>query len=225
MQLHSLLLSQDVEVARILRPALEKLSIEMEICEGPEMARDMICCEHFDAVMVDCDALPDGGELIRALRKGRSNCNSVAFALIRGEMSTQAAFEWGASFVLHKPLSAANVARSFHAALGLMVRERRRYFRHPVEMLVTIQPSNGKERVATAVNLSEGGMALSCDESLPAGSLKLEFFLPGTQTMITAHGELAWAAANQGGIRFQWAPRHCREALDKWLSQQLGILD
>lgn len=224
MQLQSLVLSQDAEVARVLGPALEKLSIEIEVCTTMETGHEILSCEHFDAIVVDC-AGADGAELIRTLRKGRSNQNSVTFALVEGDVSTQAAFEWGASFVLQKPLSQLSVTRSFHAALGLMIRERRRYFRQPVEMLVTIQPANGRERVATAMNLSEGGLAFSCDEPLPSGKLKVEFFLPGTRTTLTAHGEVAWAAGNQGGIRFHWVPRQSKEILEKWLNQQLGILD
>ncbi len=225
MQLQSLLLSQDADLARVLTQALEKLSIEIEVCGAVALGREIISTEHFDAIMVDCDDTPDGEELIRTLRKGRSNQNSVTFALIGDQTSTQAAFEWGASFVLRKPLSPLSVTRSFHAALGLMIRERRRYFRYPVEILVTIQPANGQEHMATAINLSEGGMALSCDEPLPSGNLKVEFFLPGTETTVTAHGEVAWSAGNQGGIRFQWVPRHSREALAKWLGRKLGITD
>jgi DNA-binding response OmpR family regulator len=225
MQLQSLLLSRDTEVARVLRPALEKLSIEMEVCSASDMGQEILSYEHFDAIVVDCEGWPDGEGVIRGLRKGRSNANSVMFALIRGETSTQTAFEWGASFVLQKPLSPLSVTRSFHAALGLMIRERRRYFRHPVEMLITLQTENGKEQVATAINLSEGGMAVSCDEPPPAGKLKLEFFLPGTQTPVTAQGELAWVAGNQGGIRFHWLAHHSRDALQKWLGQQMGVLD
>ena len=44
----------------------------------------------------------------------------------------------GANFVLQKPISALNASRCFHAALNFMVKERRRYFRQPVKMLVKV---------------------------------------------------------------------------------------
>jgi hypothetical protein len=55
----------------------------------------------------------------------------------------------GANFALQKPLSAVNTMRCFSAAINFMFRERRRYFRQPVEMPVTLVFGH-KEFKATA---------------------------------------------------------------------------
>src|SRR5207249_6126150 len=52
MPLESLLVSRDPQVIRVLRPALEKLAIEVEICRGADSGSEILSCEKFDAVIV-----------------------------------------------------------------------------------------------------------------------------------------------------------------------------
>ena len=139
MTLESLLLSRDSEVLRILRPTLEKLSIDVEVCQEAKKATEILISEKFDAVIVDCDDLQGGLEVLQGLRATPSNRNSVTFALLNGKKTTtQEAFGMGVNFVLQKPISTLNASRCFHAALNFMVRERRRYYRQPVKMQVRV---------------------------------------------------------------------------------------
>ena len=57
MPLESLLLSRDPEVIRVLQPALEKLSIDVEVCRGVSSGQEILRTEKFDAIIVDCDDL------------------------------------------------------------------------------------------------------------------------------------------------------------------------
>src|SRR5579871_4045801 len=160
MTLDSFLLSQDPELVRIIRPTLEKLAIDVEICHEARAAADILISEKFDAVIVDCDDLKGGLGILQGLRSTPSNKNSVTFAILNGRRTTtQEAFGMGANFVLQKPISSLNASRCFHAALNFMVKERRRYFRHPVKMQVKIV-LEGKVLKATSTNVSEGGIAL-----------------------------------------------------------------
>src|SRR5579871_4766360 len=68
MTLDSLLLSQDPELVRIIRPTLEKLSIDVEVCHEARKAADILISEKFDAVIVDCDDLRGGLEVLQGLR-------------------------------------------------------------------------------------------------------------------------------------------------------------
>src|SRR5580698_7004666 len=128
MTLESLLLSRDIEVVRILRPTLEKLSIQVEICHEAKHAREILDAGKFDAVIVDCDDIQGGIELLQGVRGSASNQNAVTFAVLNGKRTTtQQAFGMGVNFVLQKPISGLNASRCFHAALSFMERERRRY--------------------------------------------------------------------------------------------------
>jgi CheY-like chemotaxis protein len=223
MGLESLLLSRDPEVIRVLRPTLEKLSIDVEVCRGARSGSEILSSEKFDAVIVDCDDLQGGLEVLEKLRRGTSNRNSVAFAILNGNTTTHKAFELGANFVLQKPISALNAMRCFGAALGFMARERRRYFRHPVEIPVTVAFGQGHELKATTTNLSEGGMAIRFRGTPPKGAAsKVVFTLPGAQGTMEPKADFAWMdGAGRAGIRFVEMPQTSREYLDNWLADQL----
>jgi len=61
-------LSRDAEVLRVLRPTLEKLSIDVEVCQEARTATEILIAEKFDAVIVDCDDLLGGLEVLQGLR-------------------------------------------------------------------------------------------------------------------------------------------------------------
>src|SRR5246127_2786969 len=160
MTLESLLLSQDEELVRVLRPTLEQMSIDVELCHEARTGADILISDKFDAVIVDCDDLNGGLAVLQGLRNTPSNKNSVAFAILNGKKTTtQQAFGMGANFVLQKPISALNASRCFHAAINFMLKERRRYFRQPVRMQVKLSLDD-KSTMATSTNISEGGIAL-----------------------------------------------------------------
>jgi CheY-like chemotaxis protein len=223
MTLESLLLSQDPELVRVVRPTLEKLSIDVEICHEARAAADLLVSQKFDAVIVDCDDLKGGLEVLQGLRSTPSNKNSVTFAILNGKQTTtQDAFGMGANFVLQKPISGLNAARCFHAALNFMVRERRRYFRHPVKILVQILLGDKIVR-ATTTNISESGIALMLREALPKGaSPRLQFILPGTDRKMSLEAEVVWAdVKGRVGLRFHNVAEDCQAFLEKWLDERL----
>jgi DNA-binding response OmpR family regulator len=223
MTLESLLLSRDGEVLRVLRPTLEKLSIEVEVCQEAKKASEILISEKFDAVIVDCDDLQGGLEVLQGLRATPSNKNSVAFAVLNGKKTTtHEAFGMGVNFVLQKPISSLNASRCFHAALNFMVRERRRYYRQPVKMLVKVVLGE-KELKATSTNISEGGMALILHQALPKNATpRLQFTLPETKLAFDLETEVAWAdIQGRVGLRFLNVPQSSQDLLEKWLNDQM----
>src|SRR2546423_928251 len=204
MTLESLLISQDAALLGVLRPTLEKLAVSVEVCSAIQTGSEMLRKRKFDAVIVDCDDLQGGVELLISLRTTQSNASSVAFAVLNGATTTQEAFKIGANFVLQKPLTPLNATRCFNAALNFMVRERRRYFRHPVEMAVRIDLPDGAELNTTTTDISEGGMAIRVANKLPKDVVaNLSFMLPGSNTSFELCGNVAWAdGSGNAGIRF-----------------------
>lgn len=226
MTLESLLLSQDADVIRIVRPTLEKLSIEVEICQEAKAAGEILISEKFDAVIVDCDDLRGGRELLECLRNTPSNRTCVAFAVLNGKKTTtQEAFGMGVNFVLQKPISTLNAARCFNAALSFMERERRRYFRHAVKMLVKVVLGE-KEIKATSTNISEGGIALMLHQALPKSATpRVQFTLPDSSLALDLETEVAWAnMKGHVGLRFHNVPQRFQDLLDRWMNEQSGTV-
>jgi DNA-binding response OmpR family regulator len=220
--LESLLLSRDAEVFRVLRATLEKLSIEIEVCQEAKKASDILISQKFDAVIVDCDDMPGGVGVLEGLRATPSNKNSVTFAIVNERTSTQEAFGMGVNFVLHKPLSVLNTSRCFNAALSFMLRERRRYFRHPVKMPVCLV-LDGKEIKGESTNISEGGIALLLHQALPKNATpRLQFTLPASGPALDVDTEVAWAdLKGYVGLRFLNLPASSQELLEGWLTTQM----
>jgi|SRR5579859_5233060 len=223
MNLESLLLSQDPELVRVIRPALESLSIDVEVCHESRAGADILISDKFDAVIVDCDDLSGGLAVLQGLRNTPSNKSSVAFAILNGKRTTtQEAFGMGANFVLQKPISALNASRCFHAALNFMLKERRRYFRHAVKIQVKVM-LDAKALNGTSTNISEGGMALMLREALPKGATPhLKFTLPQSDIQVEVEAEVAWAdTKGLAGFRFQNVPRQLQQQLEQWLDERI----
>jgi CheY-like chemotaxis protein len=222
MQLESLLLSRDPEVIRVVQPALEKLSIDVEVCRGVNSGQEILRTERFDAIIIDCDDLKGALGVLEGLRKSVSNRNSATFAIVNGSTTTQQAFKMGANFVLQKPISALNAKRCFSAAVNFMMRERRRYFRHPVEMPATLSFGEGQKMKFTVTNLSEGGMAIFFRGPLPKGRVStVSFNLPGAASALEPKVQVAWMdESGHAGLRFIDVSKESRAQLDAWLAGQ-----
>ena len=223
MNLDALLISQDTALFGVLRSALEKISVNVHVSPELRRSKDLLAKRKFDAVIIDCDDLQNGVDLLRTLRQTQSNAKSVAFAVVNGKTTTQEAFESGANFVLQKPLTPVHAARCFNAALNFMVRERRRYFRQPVDMPLRISLPPNQEVTATATNLSEGGMAIRILGKLPKeAQAQFRFTLPGANISLELKGQIAWAdGTGHVGIRFIEVPQSSQYQLEKWLTDRM----
>jgi DNA-binding response OmpR family regulator len=223
MNLESLLISRDPALLEVLRPALNKISVNLETCAEIRRGTDLLTRRKFDAVIVDCDDLEHGFDLLKNLRTTQSNSKSVSFAVVNGKTTTQEAFKSGANFVLQKPLTLLHASRCFNAAINFMVRERRRYFRHPVDMPLRISAPPNQELTATATNLSEGGMAIRLLGKLPKDTrAQVRFTLPAVNTSLDLKCEVAWTdEAGNAGLRFIEVPQSAQYQLEKWLTDRL----
>ena len=223
MNLESLLISEDAGLLSVLRPTLEKISVDIQVCAGSQPRSELLRKRKFDAVIIDCDDLQNGVDLLKSLRQTESNAKSVAFAVLNGKTTTQQAFQFGANFVLQKPLTPLHAGRCFNAALNFMVRERCRYFRHPVELPLRLFLPLDQELSATSTNISEGGMAIRTVSKLPKDTqARFRFTLPGITTPMELKGQVAWAdGTGHAGIRFVDVPQSAQYQLEKWLNDRL----
>jgi DNA-binding response OmpR family regulator len=224
MNLESILISKDAALIGVLRPTLENISVNVQICAEISDSSESLAKRKFDAVIIDCDDLQGGTGVLRDLRQTQSNSKSVAFAVLNGKTTTQEAFKLGANFVLQKPLTPRHATRCFHAALDFMIRERRRYFRYPVEIPLRVTASGSVEFTATSTNLSESGLALRAAHKLGKDTeVMVRFTLPEASTSLELQGRVAWAdSTGRAGIQFVDVPQSSRYHLDKWLTERMA---
>ena len=160
--------------------ALRELSISHDICRDAADAVRFLNRRKFDAVVVDlqlgqqCELILDG------LNRSLSNRTAVTFAISSSDVDATAAFHKRTAFVFGRPLSPQSIRNTLQPAYGLILRERRRYFRCSISSPVTILRRNMPEIRCRGVNISEGGMALSTIVPLSLGEeVQIQFILPG----------------------------------------------
>ena len=218
MDLRSLLLSRDEDPVRVLSRLLADLGIGMEHCVDASAALELLARRKYDGVFADCNV--DGaGELLKNMRLSRANKRSISFAILAQEMSVRSAFQMGANFVFYKPLTSARAKRSLKAAHGLMMRERRRHFRHPMDARVMLRFENAREQQASIMDLSTGGMALKAPEPLAMmNRVQLRFTLPGSGRPIEAAAEVAWVDSHgRAGVHFVEVAGDGQARVEEWL--------
>src|SRR5437868_3895022 len=82
MAIDALILSRDPDVINVFRNVMEDAGIHIDesVAVGDSLQR--LAQHRYDAVVVDCDGVPDGSDVIEALRKGKSNKTAITFALV-----------------------------------------------------------------------------------------------------------------------------------------------
>ncbi len=217
----ALVLSHDAEVLRTVGRVLSDLGMRVELCTTAERASEWVERRKFDVTVVDVDGTPGGAAVLHEIRQSPSNRDTAVFAILGGITSPQRAFQMGANLSLQKPLSMDRAVRSFRAANVLIAGERRRYYRHPVEMPVVVTVGT-TEIQAKATTVSEGGMAIQVRHKLEAGStLQVRFKLPGSKMSITSNAVVAWAdTEGRVGLRFEDLPASAHEEFARWAAER-----
>jgi CheY-like chemotaxis protein len=224
--MQALVLCRDEAICRWLARALFDMGIAPRFVEEAEVALEALSSNRFDLVVVDCDDAEGGFALLQMVRRATSNKTATVLALVNQQTQMQAAFQIGATLALQKPFSASLLGMILRASQGNILRERRRSFRYPVEIPVSLSVDRGPELRATVINLSEDGMAIQAQCPLPVDQpVRVRFDLPTTRILVEAEGTIAWSDRNgRVGIRFLNIQHFVRGLLEKWLRGQFEQL-
>jgi CheY-like chemotaxis protein len=227
MVLKSLLLCREPDTLRVFRRALEDLDIEVEAALAATATLDLLETNKFDAIIVDCDDVAGGADVLTAIQESPSNKRAIVIAVINGTTTMRAAFERGAHFALDKPITVERALRALRAAHGFMVTEQRRYFRHAVEAKGYLSFGKIKDMPCQVTNISSGGMAVTVGEPItPNWTVDVRFQRPGSSETLEVKGEFAWADDKGGaGIRFISVPMETKRWLGKWMDEQVARED
>src|SRR5580658_2891751 len=204
-QLDGLLFTSDAQVLCVMKQILESFAIKTEVCREVNPALDAVTHRRLDAVIVDWDGVSDPTRIVRATRKSSPNSNSTIVALVSGQAETHALLV-GANFMIHKPTDIDHARRCMRAAYGTMLQNRRRAARVPVDITVVARVAEVGEIQARINDLSIGGLALQCGQSLPVNREVLtQFSLPGGSGVIHATGRIVNANdSGRAGVRFSF---------------------
>jgi CheY-like chemotaxis protein len=206
---------------------LDDLGIAVEVAATATSAMELLDTRKFDAIIVDCDDVACGAEVLTDIQQSPSNKRAMVLALINGATTMRAAFEMGAHFALDKPINLERAVRVLRAAHGFMVTEHRRYFRQPVDAQGYLSFGVVRQLPGRITNISEGGMAVDLQEQIsPSWVVEVHFELPGVPETLEVKGEFAWSdGQGHAGIRFIHVPIESRKSLSKWLAERMAAAD
>jgi hypothetical protein len=225
-RLNGLLFSNDTQVLSVMNPILGQFAIETEVCSELGSALDVVTHRRLDAVVVDWEDFYDPTRIVRAARKSSPNSNSTIVALVNAGSETHALLV-GANFMIHKPANIDHAGRCMRAAYGTMLQNRRRAARVLVDIPVTARIAEVGAIEARISDLSVGGLALQCKQSLQTDhDVLANFLLPGSSGLIHVSGRVVNANdKGRAGIRFSFVPEEDLASLENWLAVELAKLE
>jgi hypothetical protein len=217
----ALLVSADSATILQVSQSLDGFSISSEVCKDVPTAVRLLDRQKFDTVIVDLMVGKDAAMVFDAVHLSPSNQTVVTF-VITGSDAERTAFRKSAQFIFERPLSAESINNVLRPAYGLILRERRRYFRCPLTSRVRILRVGEEEVLCDAANVSEGGMALVTSAAIERGeSVDIYFSLPEHATQFVAQSTICWKRLGRLGIRFVSLSRAHKSELQEWLARRL----
>ncbi len=219
----TLVVSKDAATIQQLKEGLQQFAIAAEVSSEITAAFQLLNRRHFEAVIVDMQIGERAGELLAQVRSSASSQTAATFAITAGGTETGLAFGAGSHFVLERPLSTESVHNNLKVAYGMIMRERRRYFRCPVVIPVSLRGHQGGELHCKTLNISESGMAVTAPVALkPDSKVLVAFSLPDETTKFASDANVCWSdgSGRMGLQLLTLASRH-KEQLQAWLARRL----
>jgi DNA-binding LytR/AlgR family response regulator len=218
----ALLVSADPVTIQQFSLVLQELSIASEVCQEAVGAVRLLNGRKFDAVFIDLQLGKQCGLILDEVTRPSSNRTAVTFAISGPDADATAVFRKKTGFVFERPLSVQLIRSTLKAAYGLILRERRRYFRFPISIPVSIPRPSMPKVLCHSVNISEGGMAMSTRVPLSAGEdVQVQFTLQDHKVPFLAASTICWLKTDQIGVRFVSLPQDRKSELQDWLSRKL----
>ena len=203
---------------------LKAYGISLQVCRDAASCLRSVARNRFEVVFVDFSLGDEAEVAVEHVRSSASSKSAVVIAVTQNTVTAKRSFAAGATFEIQEPVLSVNLKRLLRAAYGMILRERRRYFRCNVS--AAIRGSRGGAEPpwqGTLVNISESGLCLVAPVRLATGDpLNIEMTLPASDTRMAAQCEVLWAdASSRVGLRFVKVDPSAKSDLGLWLTDRL----
>lgn len=219
----ALVLCLDAGTINLLGEVLQAMGVAMDTCVDAQAAIRRLGRERLDALFVDWSSADGAREVLNFVRNSPVSRTIVVFAITPTHAEAEDAFHRGAHFVLDFPVTKPRLISALRAAYGLMLRERRRYFRYPASFRVFVAGAASAEVETLTLDISERGMAIVPPEGVTTGAeLGLRFQLPGNAEWLRVKAQICWVdARKRAGLQFTAIPKIVLEHLQEWIARRL----
>lgn len=219
-EFQAVVVGSDRAVVDSVFPCLKELGIAPSVHSHTASALQTLTRQKIDALIVDREADPELS-LLRRIRTSPSSSAAVAFAIVPERNGLPKASSL-ADFIMDKPLAPLSMNRAVRAAFGIMVHERKRYFRHSVKLPIHVTDATYRRFFGQTMNISETGAAIECAAQLKARDrVQLEFEVPGADEKVICKAHVIWAAGqSKAGVAFTHMKSADRRCLATWIGEE-----
>lgn len=219
-----LLLAQDSYLQHLVSEASSSHRIVIEKCSDPASFARLVAHCKFDIVFVDF-GLSQARISIEAIRSSPSNKHAVIVAITSSSQEAKRAFASSVTLILQEPLSPLLAEKAMNAGYGLILRERRRYFRCSVDASLTLFLTARSQSECQLVNISESGACILAPHRLSSGDhVTVQTQLPNAPMLLRVECEVLWSdPENRAGLRFVQIPKASKSGLHEWLNTQMDV--
>jgi len=219
----ALIVSEDAVATRQIAEAMQELALSVEVCNKVSDAMDRVNHSKLEVAVIDFSLGDQATLFLEQLRGSASNRTAVAFAITGSSVETAYALKAGSSFALERPLTFESLRHTLQAAYGMIVRERRRYFRYPISVPAAASKKGELEIFGETVNVSERGVAFSGSTPLiPGAEVTMQFTLTNPQLAVSAECKVCWTNdKGQSGLLFLFLTSNLSSDLQAWLARRL----
>ena len=221
-EMKALLLTRDDAMVAVLSGLFHEIGVTVQRYMQETEAARALETGRFEALVLDFDNISNTRDVIERLRDSASTKNALVFAVASDGAARQRALEQGANFAFDRPFNKARVKEVLHTAYGLMLRDRRRYFRHPASLPVRLKRMTGAELHCASINISRNGMALKVPSALDLGEkVEIAFSLPDSEPLVGGQGTVVWDDKHgKAGLSFECTTLEVQNRLVTWLDAQ-----
>jgi hypothetical protein len=176
----------------------------------------------FDCIFLDFDERQKASAAIERIRRDKINRYAIIFALSHTEAGGQEPAA-GVSYVVSRSADFhTELKSSFLTARSLILGEKRRYQRHPVDLKASCACGD-RITQTRIIDLSERGACLEFTFPMLIPMLELSFALPGIEGKIQAEVKVVWREERKAGVQFVGISETCKTALRDWLSNRVAF--
>ncbi|HWZ44831.1 MAG TPA: PilZ domain-containing protein [Candidatus Saccharimonadales bacterium] len=218
-----LVVSNDYPALKVIVSACQGLGARPASLSSITGAKEHVFRHKVDGVFIDMK-MEGARAFIESLRNAGSNHSALVFACTESAQQSQHALQAGANLLVQKPVVFENLVGLLKASAPMLEEERRRYFRHPLVVPITISHKGIQHRALTS-NMSQNGMAIRSIRPFESRSaVEFAFDLPSGPS-VKGQGEIMWVDS-QGriGVKFIFLSCTGDAPLAEWLNHHCIVL-
>lgn len=216
-----LIISDDLLLRGEARSVLREMDIDCS-SSGVVGFHRIIETTKVDAIVLHVAGTGGFTRALETIRTGKLNRYAITVAVVDDAEGESAARSSGANFTIRRSGSfREELKRAIESAHALMLREKRRYQRHPVNLSVEVI-CNGRVTTSKMVDISERGACIESPLPVLKQPLQLSFSLPGLKQAFRVEGIAAWINAGKVGVQFMSFTEGSQTVLTEWLGSRLS---